>query len=108
VSSKVEFEGWAIVEIMGHRRLAGSVREVTIAGGPFLRIDIASEPPATQYYGAGALFSVTPTTEEEARKVMKPWGPVHRYELASANDDDDDGDENGDDDDDMPDDERPF
>jgi hypothetical protein len=34
------FEGWAIVELMGHRRLAGYVREVELAGAGMLRLDV--------------------------------------------------------------------
>lgn len=34
------FEGWAILELMGHRRLAGYVREVELAGQGMLRLDI--------------------------------------------------------------------
>lgn len=34
------FEGWAILELMGHRRLAGYVREVEVAGAGMLRLDI--------------------------------------------------------------------
>ena len=33
------FEGWAILELMGHRRLAGYVREVELAGAGVLRLD---------------------------------------------------------------------
>jgi hypothetical protein len=33
-------EFWAIVELMGHRRLAGYVREVQLAGAGFLRLDV--------------------------------------------------------------------
>jgi hypothetical protein len=32
--------GWAIVEVFGHRRLAGRVSEVTIAGAKMLRVDV--------------------------------------------------------------------
>lgn len=32
--------GWAILELMGHRRLGGYLREETIAGAAFLRIDV--------------------------------------------------------------------
>src|SRR5262245_4954119 len=34
------FEGWAVLELMGHRRLGGYLREVSIAGAGMLRIDI--------------------------------------------------------------------
>lgn len=78
-----EFEGWAIVELMGHRKLAGYVREVTLAGAAMLRIDIPSEPPVTQYYGASSLYCLTPTTEDLATRVAQASRPtpVHQYEL---------------------------
>ena len=80
------FEGCAILELMGHRRLAGYISEATIAGAPFLRIDIPGEPAATQYYSAAAVYAITPTTEETAGKVAaigRP-APVQRWELPAA------------------------
>lgn len=35
---------WAILELMGHQRMAGKLTEVTVAGHGFLRIDV----PATE------------------------------------------------------------
>ncbi len=35
-----KFETWAILEIMGHVKLAGFVTEQTIAGSAFIRIDV--------------------------------------------------------------------
>lgn len=66
-----EFEGWAVVEIMGHKRLAGYVREVAVFGTPMLRIDIPGEEAtsATQYYGGGAIYCVTPCAETIARAM---------------------------------------
>lgn len=74
---------WAIVELMGHRKLAGELREVTIAGGAFLRLDVPSQPPVTQFYGSSAIYCITPTTEDLARKVAEAARPtpVSRYEL---------------------------
>lgn len=40
------FEGYAILELMGHRRLAGYVSEVEIAGAAMLRLDIPEHPAA--------------------------------------------------------------
>lgn len=34
------FEGWAILELMGHRRLAGYLREQQVGGAAFVRIDV--------------------------------------------------------------------
>ncbi len=79
------FDGWAIVELMGHRRLAGHLTEVQIAGTGFLRLDVydASGAAITQFYPPAAIYCITPTTEELARKLgdkARPQ-PVTRYEL---------------------------
>lgn len=73
------FNGWAVLELMGHRRLTGLVREVTLAGAGFLRIDVyegqAEEAKATQFYPPSSVYCLTPTTEESARKAATPWQP---------------------------------
>lgn len=77
------FEEWVILELLGHRRLAGKLTEQQIGGASFLRLDIPSEPPATQIYSAGAVYCITPTTEElatQVAKLSKP-APVQRWEL---------------------------
>lgn len=82
------FEGWAILELMGHRRLAGYVREQEIAGAGMLRLDIhgtetGDAAVATQFYSPAALYCLTPTTEDIARKLgerLRP-APVTRYEI---------------------------
>lgn len=79
------FEGWAILELMGHRRLAGRVSEATIGGGSFLRLDVPGEngDMATQFYSPSAVYCITPTTEDIARAVAKRCAPtpVTRYEI---------------------------
>ena len=77
--------GWCILELLGHRRLGGYVTEATIAGAAFLRIDVPGDPPATQFYSASAVYAITPTTEEMARKVagLARPSPVQRWELAA-------------------------
>jgi hypothetical protein len=87
--SDERFEGWVILELMGHRRLGGYVREQELAGAAFLRLDIPAvdgQPAATQFYGASAVYCITPTTEEVATlcgRRNRPQ-PVHRWELPSA------------------------
>lgn len=82
--------GWAIVEVMGHRRLGGQVSESIIAGRPFLRVDIPAEEwrqAATQFYPSSALFSLTPSSEEAARAANpKPYA-MSRLALPEADDD---------------------
>jgi hypothetical protein len=79
-------ESWAILELMGHRRLAGYLREVELAGGKFLRLDIPAkdgEMLTTQLYSPSAVYCITPTTEEIARAVaaQNQPSPVHLFEL---------------------------
>jgi hypothetical protein len=81
-------DGWVILELMGHRRLAGHISEVEIAGTRFLRLTVPdadeTQPPrATQDYASGAIYCITWTTEEIARKVAarSQPAPVARWEL---------------------------
>ena len=81
--SRGTFEGWAILELMGHRRLAGYVTEVEVAGAGMLRLDVSvdDEPVATQFYSTAAVYCLTPTTEEIARAIAVKPTPVHAFEL---------------------------
>jgi hypothetical protein len=89
------FAGWVILELMGHRRLAGYLTEQEIAGEGFLRLDIPNGNPtdgpakATQFYRPGAVYCITPTSEETARRVAKLGQPepVRRWELPAPDDD---------------------
>jgi hypothetical protein len=81
------FEGWAILELMGHRRLGGLISEATIAGAGFLRIDIPHPQhldamAATQFVAPASVYAITPTTEEIARAIAsRAPEPVSRWEL---------------------------
>lgn len=77
---------WAIVELMGHRRLAGRVREVQLAGHGYLRLDIPAagdDPARTQYIAPGSVYALHPTGEKTARAAAAHWRPepVQRWEL---------------------------
>jgi len=81
-----KFEEWAILELMGHRRLAGKVTDASILGGALLRIDIPGKDgkfDSTQFYGPAAIYCLTPTTEDIARAMavnLKPE-PVAIWEF---------------------------
>ncbi len=67
-----KFDSWAIVEIMGHSKLAGRVTEQAIGGSSFVRVDIPEReghPAFTKLFGNAAIFSITPVTEDLARKA---------------------------------------
>lgn len=81
--------GWAILELMGRRRLAGWVSEQEIAGSAYLRIDVPDgdgPATATQYYSGSAVYAITPCTEETAREVAQASvvAPVQQWELPAA------------------------
>lgn len=92
---------WAIIEIFGHRRLAGRAREEERFGAKLLRIDIPlNADPATHgwrthYYGGSSIFSFTPCDEATALRANRP---VERPALFSArhrDPDDEDPDDGG-------------
>lgn len=74
---------WAIVEIMGHHKLAGRISEEEMLGVKLLRVDVPetsragwhgqshSQPGYTKFFGAAAIFGIEICTEAEARRVAK-------------------------------------
>lgn len=81
-----KFSEWCVLELMGHRRLAGKVTEEQIAGAGLLRLDVPGEdgkPGVTQFYSPAAVYCITPTTEEIARAMAKTYrpAPVTRFDL---------------------------
>lgn len=94
---KNETFGWAILELMGHRRLGGYIQEQEIGGAPFIRIDIPSQDGngATQFYSPAAVYCITPTAEETARRLaaIAVPAPVSRWELPAVTNRNEDEDE---------------
>lgn len=89
------FDEWCVVELLGRRRLAARVREQTIAGVGFLRLDEPDTtdgdgstwiPGRTQYASPASVYALHPTTEEAARSLAGAWRtePVQRWELPAA------------------------
>lgn len=83
------FEGWAVIELMGRRKLGGYVQEATVAGSSFLRIDVPGwndDTLVTQFYSAAAVYCLTPTTEHLAKQFSLTHQPVPftHWELPSA------------------------
>lgn len=83
--------GWAIVELLGHRRLAGYVSTEPIADVPFLRIATPTgtpeggDPYTVTLVPPASIYAITPATEETARRTaasssFRPQ-PVSPYEV---------------------------
>lgn len=100
------FDQWCLVELFGHQRIAGRVSEQTVGGCAFVRVDVPAvddTPAYTKLYGNGAIYAITPVTEEIARAAAKTYRvvPVSPYEIPELRQlrsqgaipfDDDDGD----------------
>ena len=81
------FDQWAILELMGHVRIAGRVTEEEHFGAKLGRIDIPNgDGFTTQYFTGGSIYRLTPTTEDIARGVAlrNQPEPVHRWELPAS------------------------
>lgn len=101
-----KFKGWAIVELMGHVRMAGLVEETTLAGAGMLQVEVPEVTDSrgnthagfTQFVSPSSLYRMTPTTEEIARGIalrdryapVNPWELPERTALPAGTSDDDD------------------
>lgn len=93
---------WAIVEIMGHRKHAGRMREEERFGAKMCRIDVptlVADPIeegtpmswsvigwVSHCYGGPAIFSVTLTDVATVMRINRPYASASRY-LAPPDDD---------------------
>lgn len=85
MTEETTFETWALLEIMGRKRLAGKVSEQTIAGHGFIRIEIptGNDGFTTQFYGPSSIYAITPTSEELGRQfaIRNQPAPISRFDL---------------------------
>jgi len=80
---------WMLVELLGHKKLAGFVTEEERWGQVLLRIDIPTSVKdgrlqyTTQLYGAHALYCATPINESDAIHLAKQFrpAPFDKYDL---------------------------
>lgn len=71
MAGEITFEGWAVLELMGHRQRAGYVKDVEMFGGKLLRIDIPVGEGVTEFYGCSSIYALRPCTEEIAKEHVK-------------------------------------
>lgn len=72
-----KFECWGYVELMGHNRIAGKLTEQSIAGRNLLRVDVPLDDGGfrTEFFGASAIFRITPAEEAIVRKLVARLQP---------------------------------
>jgi hypothetical protein len=102
MSEQGETPLWAVVEIFGHQIYVGHVQQHAIGGCSFVRVDVPAmddQPAYTKIFGNGAIYSITPVSEDLARNLVKRYrpSPVATYLLPVPHEhrehDDFDGDE---------------
>jgi hypothetical protein len=72
------FDQWCILELFGRQVIAGRVTEQVIGGCSFIRVDVPEcngTPQFTRLYGNGAIYAMTPVSEEAARVALKRFRP---------------------------------
>ena len=75
---------WGIVELMGHKVVAGLISKSEMLGKPMLRVDVPATsafPEFTQFYGEAAIYCVTFVGEQVARMTAEQTklNPVSVY-----------------------------
>lgn len=71
--SDMTFDSWGILELMGRKIVAGHITR----GEPFpalIRVDVPATseyPEYTQFYGESAVYCITPTSEDVARRTAE-------------------------------------
>lgn len=75
---------WGIVELMGHKVVAGQISKSEMLGKPLLRVDVPATSAFkefTQFYGEAAIYCVTFVGEEVARLTAEAQkvNPVSVY-----------------------------
>lgn len=83
------FEIFALVELFGHTRIAGTVTEQSIGGSTFIRVDVPEtkrEPAFTRFLNPSAVYALNPVTSEimhELAETIKSK-PVTSYDVSKT------------------------
>lgn len=75
---KQKLQSFAVIEMMGHRKIVGLVTESDISGGQLLRVDVLNadgEAERTEYIGVGSIYCLTIVSEEAAKAVAARNAP---------------------------------
>ena len=90
MNTEQKFETWAIVELLGHQKIAGQVSEQPLAGTNMLRIDVPetkSNPAFTRLVGGSAIYAINPCSEDVAKYVAENLmvKPIEAWDIREYN-----------------------
>lgn len=75
---KEQLKSFAVVEMMGHRKIVGQVKESDIGVGQLLRVDVFNKEgkfDRTEYIGANSIYCLTIVSEEAAKAAAARNAP---------------------------------
>ncbi|HEY8560459.1 MAG TPA: hypothetical protein VIL74_08785 [Pyrinomonadaceae bacterium] len=76
---KQKLQEYAVVEMMGHRKIVGKITESDIGLSSLLRVDVLNREGGfdrTEYIGQGSIYCLTIVTEEAAKAAAANNSPA--------------------------------
>lgn len=70
------YNKWAVVELFGHRVVAGFVSAEYIGDQSFVKVQVPEtslSPAWEKSYGKNAIYAITPCSEEDAKRACLHW-----------------------------------
>lgn len=87
MSKPESLDCWAVVELMGHQRIAGRVTERSVAGVQMLQVTVPAMgnlPEFTRMVSGNAIYAINPCDEamatEWAKSIATSASPIISYE----------------------------
>lgn len=76
----------AIIELMGHQKMAGTITDSTIGGGAFIRVDVPEtsiSPTFTRFLNPSSIYAINPVTEDVMRVMAErfKFRPIDAWDV---------------------------
>lgn len=89
IAPEISLDCWAVVELMGHQKIAGKCSNVSIAGCGFIRVQVpahGSMPEYTRDLSPKAVYAINPCDEAAVMAALRycDSSPVIALTLATV------------------------
>lgn len=76
----------AIIELMGHQKMAGTISDAAMGGGAFIRVDVpetTTSPKFTRFLNPSSIYAINPVTEDVMRVMAEriKFRPVDAWDV---------------------------